>query len=136
RFDTLQVHNPPDFLIFTGLIPKLLGRRVILDVHDRTPLIYAARFGRGRLGRFAVLALDALEGLACCLADHVITVHEPYRAELARHGLGDRDLTVVMNSPSDELIARARASAQPRADTSTFMVAYHDTTTPWCGLPL
>jgi glycosyltransferase involved in cell wall biosynthesis len=135
-FDTLQVHNPPDFLVFTGLIPKLLGRRVILDVHDRSPLIYAARFGRGRLGRIAVAGLDALEGLACRFADHVLTVHEPYGVELSRHGVSAKDLTVVMNSPGEDLIRRVRDIAEPRVDPSTFVVAYHGTITSWYGLPL
>jgi glycosyltransferase involved in cell wall biosynthesis len=136
RFDTLQVHNPPDFLVFTGLIPKLLGRRVVLDVHDRTPLIYAARFGRGPLGRMAVASLNALEGVACHFADHVITVHDPYKVELSRHGVSPEHLTVVMNSPAEHLIERARELAEPRPAEDPFTVIYHGTITPWYGLPL
>ena len=45
RYASIQVHNLPDFLVFAALIPKLLGARVILDLHDLMPEFYAARFG-------------------------------------------------------------------------------------------
>lgn len=137
RFDILQVHSPPDFLVFAGLVGKLCGRRVILDVHDRSPLMYAARFGSGRLGRIVTRALYLLEGAAGRFADHVITVHEPYREELSGHGLAAGSVTVVMNSPPEEVLRAALGSSRCGAAVrSEFTVAYHGTITPWYGLPL
>ena len=47
RYDTIQVHNLPDFLVFCAVIPKLLGTPIILDLHDLMPEFYAGRFGQG-----------------------------------------------------------------------------------------
>src|SRR5436190_13414714 len=37
RYDLVHVHNMPDVLVFSALIPKLMGARVILDLHDPMP---------------------------------------------------------------------------------------------------
>src|SRR5438046_1587952 len=47
RYDVIQVHTMPDFLVFSALGPKLLGARVVLDVHDLMPELYASKFGIG-----------------------------------------------------------------------------------------
>ena len=36
-YKLIHIHNVPDFLVFTGLIPKLLGAKIILDIHDILP---------------------------------------------------------------------------------------------------
>jgi hypothetical protein len=45
RYDLVQVHTMPDFMVFTALIPKLFGARIVLDVHDLVPEPYRSRFG-------------------------------------------------------------------------------------------
>ena len=37
RYDIVDIHNMPDFLVFTSIIPKLFGTKVILDLHDPMP---------------------------------------------------------------------------------------------------
>ena len=37
RYDLVYVHNMPDVLVVSGLLPKLLGAKVILDQHDPMP---------------------------------------------------------------------------------------------------
>ncbi len=43
-YDLLHIHNLPDFLVFTGLLPKLTGAKIILDIHDLSPEFYASKF--------------------------------------------------------------------------------------------
>lgn len=130
----VQVHAPPDFLAFAGLIPKLAGSRLILDIHDLSPHMYAARFG----GRSAVVvnrALTLVERAACAIAGDVITVHEPYRRELAGHGVPDDRITVVMNAVDEKLIERITSGGGPPAG-APFTVAYHGTLNHWYGVDL
>jgi hypothetical protein len=47
RFDIMQMHNPPDFLIAAAFVPKLLGARVVFDVHDLSSDMFAMRFPAG-----------------------------------------------------------------------------------------
>src|SRR5262249_61380885 len=44
RFDLVHVHNMPDVLVFSALVPKLLGAKVILDLHDPMPELLVTIF--------------------------------------------------------------------------------------------
>src|SRR5262249_36762521 len=37
RYHLVHVHNMPDILVLSALVPKLLGAKVILDLHDPMP---------------------------------------------------------------------------------------------------
>jgi hypothetical protein len=69
----VQAHNLPDFLVFAALVPKLLGARLILDLHDLMPEFYASRFKSG-MTSFPIRLLCWQERLSCLFAKHVITV--------------------------------------------------------------
>lgn len=135
--DIVQIHTPPDFLALAGLPIKLRGRRLILDIHDISPHLYRARFSSAASSRLAFGLLTLIERAACKLADTVVTVHEPYRRELISHGVPDRKIAVVMNTPDEALVepALAARTAEPGA-SETFTVAYHGTITDWYGVDL
>lgn len=134
--DIVYVHAPPDFLIVAALIPRLLGVRVVLDIHDLSPHMFDARYGDGRLARPVQRVLRAVERGACFFADRVITVHEPYRAELVAHGVPSGKIAVVMNSPPLEAVELARTAAANGQQSESFVVAYHGTVTHWYGVDL
>jgi glycosyltransferase involved in cell wall biosynthesis len=132
RYRTIQVHNPPDFLILAAVLPKLLGARLILDVHDLASDMFAMRFDGWRGASAADRVLRAIERGAARTADAVVTVHEPYRRELISRGVPADKITVVMNSLDERLLP-------PPADATgdgTFRVVYHGTLTPHYGVEL
>src|SRR5215831_677383 len=43
HYKIVHVHNMPDFLVFSALVPKLLGAKVILDIQDVTPELMRAK---------------------------------------------------------------------------------------------
>jgi glycosyltransferase involved in cell wall biosynthesis len=130
RYDVVHVHNPPDFLIVSALIPRLLGSRVIFDIHDRSPDMFSMRFP-GRAGARASIVLQRVERLATAFADAVVTVHDPYLRELVARGTPSEKTTVVMNSLDESLLP----SPKPRT-TRPFRVVYHGTVTPHYGVNL
>ena len=137
--DILHVHAPPDFLVAAGLVPKLLGTRLILDIHDLSPHMYEVRFRERHHPRDVnaiVWLLTILERLACRLSDHVVTVHGPYRDELQRHGVPGSKITVVMNSADDSLIQSIGRPSDIDAGRDGFAIAYHGTVTWWYGVDL
>ena len=136
RIDVVYVHAPPDFLIVAALIPRLLGSGVVLDIHDLSPHMFDARFGGRRLAGAVERALRIVERGACSVADRVVTVHDPYREELAAHGVPSDKIAVVMNAPATDAVERARAAAATRRDSESFVVAYHGTVTHWYGVDL
>lgn len=133
-FKIVHVHGPPDFLIAAGLIPRLRGSKLVLDIHDLSSHLFGVRM-RGRLGRMIANALVLIERLACRLADEVITVHEPYRGELIAHGVPAYKVHVVMNSVDERLLPAGRKAGPPCSDQG-FTVAYHGTLTWLYGTDL
>src|SRR4029453_10454273 len=62
RYDFVHVHNMPDVLVFSALVPKAFGAKVILDLHDPMPELMQTIFGMPE-GSFGVRLLKHLEKL-------------------------------------------------------------------------
>jgi glycosyltransferase involved in cell wall biosynthesis len=132
RYRVIQVHNPPDFLVLSAVLPKLLGGKLVLDVHDLSPDMFAMRFGERSGAELADRILRMIERFAMAFADAVITVHEPYRRELAARGVPMEKIAVVMNTVDEQVLPPAR---KPRAENG-FRVVYQGTLTPPYGADL
>ena len=138
RYATIQVHNLPDFLVFSALLPRLLGARVILDLHDLMPEFYAARFGND-LTSFPVKLVALQEKLSCRFADHVITVTKAWRQTLIERGVPAAKCSVVMNLP-DPAIFKLSGDGTTRppapAQRAFIQLFYHGNVTYRYGLDL
>ena len=134
-FDIVHVHNPPDFLVASGLIPRARGSRLVLDVHDLSAHMFSIRVS-GRLASAVAALLVAIERIAAACVDRVITVHEPYRRQLQRDGVAASKLEVVMNSVDEAILERARSATPVLPASERFRVAYHGTLTHWYGADL
>jgi glycosyltransferase involved in cell wall biosynthesis len=71
RYDLVHIHNIPDFLVFAAWYPKLLGAKVILDIHDIVPEFFASKFSSSQASNF-VRGLRLAEKISAAFADHVI----------------------------------------------------------------
>lgn len=104
RYDIIHVHSLPDFQVFVALVPKLYGKKVVLDLHEAMPEIFAARFGVGKDSwqfRFAAL----LEMISYWFANRIITVNDAIKDRLVERGAKAERISIVMNSPDVTLNA-------------------------------
>jgi glycosyltransferase involved in cell wall biosynthesis len=120
RYDVIHVHTMPDFLVFSALGPKLLGARVVLDVHDLTPELYASKFDVGEAHRLVRL-LTAVERRCVRFAHRAVAVHRPHLEALVRHGNPEEKFTVIVNRP-DPALFTPRNGAGP---SGPFTLIYH-----------
>jgi glycosyltransferase involved in cell wall biosynthesis len=101
RYDVIQVCNMPDFLVFSALIPKLTGSKVILDIHDPTPETFRSKFPGSTSELFYSLIL-LQERLSAAFVDKVITVHEPIKRDiLIQARVDEKKISVITNFPDD-----------------------------------
>lgn len=134
-YDTVQVHNLPDFLVFCALIPKLAGVPIILDLHDLMPEFYVGRSGHdgnslaGRLIRWQ-------ERLACRFADHVITVSEHWREALIERGVSAHKCSVLMNLADENIFHLPEDGCPHLPNNSEFRLIYHGAIVHRYGLDL
>jgi glycosyltransferase involved in cell wall biosynthesis len=134
RYGAIQVHNPPDFLVFVALIPRLMGAKVILDLHDLMPEFYASRFKSG-IDSLPARLICWQERLACRFAHHVITVTEPWRQTLILRGLSPDKCSVVMNTADTRLFHQAGVRTHS-SQNGHFQLFYHGNLTKRYGVDL
>lgn len=134
QYDSIQVHNLPDFLVFSAFIPKLLHVPIILDLHDLMPEFFASRF-RSRQSLLFRLVLFQ-ERLSCRFADHVITVSEHWRQSLIQRGVLEEKCSVVMNVADDSIFQYSDSFLLPREDQKSFRLIYHGAMVERYGLDL
>jgi glycosyltransferase involved in cell wall biosynthesis len=134
--DVVYVHAPPDFLIVAAIIPRLMNKGVIIDIHDLSSHMFEVRFGDRGLARFAERVLQGVEVAACGIADQVVTVHRQYRDELVAHGVNGAKITVVMNAPDETVLGGASNAVVESKRSDSFTIAYHGTITRWYGVDL
>jgi glycosyltransferase involved in cell wall biosynthesis len=102
-YDVIQVCNMPDFLVFSALIAKLGGAKVILDIHDPTPETFLSKFPGSRSMLFYSFIL-LQERLSAAFSDKVITVHEPVKNDiLIQAGVEEKKISVITNFPDDNI---------------------------------
>lgn len=130
-YGSVQVHNLPDVLVLSALVPWLGGVPVVLDLHDLVPEFVEGRFGPDVPGAVRWLA-RAQERAACRFADHVVTVSDHWRDALVARGAVGRDRCSVVPNVADAAIFRPR----PRGPTPGFRLVYHGTVTRRYGLDL
>ena len=103
RYGAIHVNNMPDFLVFSTIIPRLFGAKVILDIHDPMPNTFASKFRGGEKGFFFRMLLWQ-ERLSAAYCHRVITVHHPVRdGILVKHGLSPDSIDVIANFADEEL---------------------------------
>ncbi len=106
RYDILHIHSVPDFMVLTGLVPKLRGTPVVLDIHDILPEFYASKFDSGKQSRL-FKALVGVERVSCRFASHVIIANDIWRDRLLSRSLSPDKCSVVLNSPDRSIFTRS-----------------------------
>jgi len=138
RYDLVHVHNMPDFLVFSALVPRLLGARVILDLHDPMPELMMTIFGLDRES-LAVRVLKTVEKLSLAFADAVVTVNEACKNIFSSRSCAPAKVTVVMNSPDPDIFRYRPAGPAPvikQDHLRPFVIMYHGSLVERHGLDI
>lgn len=130
--DVVHVHNMPNFLVFAGLIPRLFGKRMILDIHDSVPETYGSKFGRMPKILYRLLCFE--EYLCCGFASKLICVNEVQREKLVDRGIPASKMSVLLNVPDHEIFKfKARTKDENK---KTFDLVFHGTIDRILGIDL
>jgi glycosyltransferase involved in cell wall biosynthesis len=133
ELDVVHVHNLPDFLVFAGLVPRLFGRKVVLDVHDSVPETFAAKFSDGALIHKA-LCLE--EKLSAYVAHKVICVNHPQRDTLVARGIPTAKTFISINVPDPRIFGTTPLVPRRDAADGRFSLVYHGTMAERLGVDL
>jgi glycosyltransferase involved in cell wall biosynthesis len=122
-YDLIHVHSVPDFEVFATLIPRLMGARVILDIHDIVPEFYASKF---KVGERSIVfrLLVFLEWLSIAYSSHVIISNHLWQKTLVGRSVRPEKCTTLINYP-DLTIFWRRPS--PARNQDEFVMCYPGT---------
>lgn len=136
RFDLIYVHNMPDVLVVSGMFPKLLGAKVILDQHDPMPELMRTIFNKEE-NSFSVRMIRRLEKWSIARADFVITVNDACKRVFSTRSCDIGKIGVVMNSPDELMFPYRAANSYPvRIKGRPFVMMYHGSLVERNGLEL
>jgi len=126
RYDIVHAHNMPDFLVFSGLLPKLLGSKIILDLHDPMPELMQCIYNISP-DHWLVRLLIGLERWSVVVADLVATPNIAFRDLFVSRGCPATKITIVMNSPQADVFDPRKFEAQTCSAnrTASFQLMYH-----------
>jgi glycosyltransferase involved in cell wall biosynthesis len=134
RYRLIHINNMPDFLVFAAVLPRLLGRPVIHDIHDLMPELYLEKFTAGE-GHRVVRVLKMQERWAGKFASAVLTVEERLKEILAERGIPREKIHVLMNLPDDRIFS-LRPPPSAKRPGAPFVMVYHGTLARRLGLDI
>lgn len=103
RYKVVHVHNMPDALVFSAVVPKLFGAKVILDIHDPMPETYGSKF-RAASNSVVNSLLLFQERLSVAFVHRTMTVSEPLKhGILINRGYSPEGISVVANFADDAI---------------------------------
>jgi glycosyltransferase involved in cell wall biosynthesis len=127
RYNLVYIHNMPDILVLSALIPKLFGAKVVLDLHDPMPELMTTIFGHSQ-DSLSVRLIKRLEKWSLARANLVLTVNIACKRIFGSRSCPPEKIGVVMNSPAEEIFpfrtpdSYASNSQTPR---KRFVIMYH-----------
>jgi len=122
-FDIIHVHSVPDVEVFATLIPRVMGARVILDIHDLVPEFYASKFDVGQSSLVLKLLL-LLEKFSIGFSNYVIIANDLWYQKLIKRSVAPRKCIAITNYPD---LAIFRRRARPVSSSGGFVMCYPGT---------
>jgi len=132
RYQVVQANSLPDTLVFAALIPKLLGARVALDLHEAMPEFFATKYRVG-MGHPAVRLTAWAEQASIRFADLALTCTAQQKEAFVRRGADPAKIDVVLNS-ADETIFDAHAYPHRGGGEGRFVLISHGSVEERYGL--
>jgi glycosyltransferase involved in cell wall biosynthesis len=113
RYDVVQANTIPDSIVFASLVPKLLGAKVVLDLHECVPEFVATKYGL-RAGHPLVRLSALVERAAIRYADRVVTCTQEMKDVFVARDAPAEKIDVVLNAADESIFDVEAYPPQPR----------------------
>jgi len=116
-----------------ALLPKILGAKLILDIHDPMPEFYMSKYER-QPDSLLVKLLRFQERISSRFAHALITANPNFRRNLIQRGIPAGKITVVNNVADPEIFDRGKYRGGQGKRNGGFTLIYPGTIAPRYGL--
>lgn len=122
RYKIIHVTSPPDLLVFITIIPKILGGKIILDIHDINPEFFMRKLHIEE-SKPIIKLLKFIEKIAANFSDHVLIVTDLWREKLIVRSVADNKCSVLLNVPDENLFGTLNRKVS--RSKNNFQMYYH-----------
>ncbi len=129
RYDIIHVHSVPDFEVFAAWMGKLTRAKIILDIHDIVPELYASKFNVNNQ-TFIFKLLVFIEKVSIAFSNHVIISNHLWEKTLVMRSVRQNKCTVIMNYPDPSIFYKRPR----RRKDNKFIICYPGTVNKHQGL--
>jgi glycosyltransferase involved in cell wall biosynthesis len=112
----------PDFLVFATLVPKLLGAKILLDLHEPTPELWFTKYGHRM--QFLLRLQTKMEQWAIKFADMAITVTDELRNRLIERGARPENIAIVRNVCDDDVFSYPTGTRRNRGEDGFCIITH------------
>lgn len=135
RYDIVHVHNMPDFLAFTAIIPKLFGTKIVLDLHDPMPELFSSMINVQETHSI-VKVLKFIEKISIKFSNLVLTPNIAFKKLFIKRGCPENKIQIVMNSPDEKVFKYIDKTVKEDRYASKFLLMYHGAVVERHGLDI
>lgn len=134
RIHLIHIHNMPDFLIYTALIHRLFGSKLMLDLHDPSPEMFMTKFELPE-SHFMIRLMKWIECGCIRLAHVVLTPNIAFKRIFESRCANAYKIHIVMNSPLDTIFDPDKVKSVKK-DENRFTLMFHGSVVHRYGLDL
>jgi len=131
RYTTIHVHNMPNFIVFTAIIPKIFGARIILDIHDLMTANYMTKFSV-KDDHWLIKLLRFEQKLSGAFVDNVLCADHQQREMLAQYGIPKEKIAVMINVANEDIFKPVTGEKHEEK----FQLVYHGTIAKRLGIDI
>jgi len=102
KYSLIQAHNLPDYLVFVGILHKLFGVKLVLDIHDPSVDLFEEKWP-GKKNKFFKSLIKIGERYSCKLSNHLITVTSMCKEKLVERGNPSEKITLILNTANESI---------------------------------
>ncbi len=122
KYDLIHIHSIPDFEVFAAIIPKIMGAKVILDIHDIVPEFYTSKFDV-KENSFIFKSLLFMEKMSIAFSDHLIIANHIWQEKLLSRSVSANKCSVYLNYPDQNIFYTRKRTR----DNNKFIIIYPGT---------
>jgi glycosyltransferase involved in cell wall biosynthesis len=130
KYKVIHVNTLPDFLVFSAIIPKMFGSKVLLDMHEIAPEFFMVKFNKTRKD-FVIKLLLFIEKISLRFASYSLTVTHAIKNIFVNRAIPDTKIEVIMNVPEKTEYKKREYNLR-----SKFNLVYHGTITSLYSLDI
>jgi glycosyltransferase involved in cell wall biosynthesis len=126
KYELILIYNMPDFLVFSAVVPKLMGTPILLDIRDPMPELFGSIFnGKGNNFFRSILLFE--EKISFNFCNKLMTVHKEMYGLLINRGINSDRLEIVQNLPDTSIFHKIIPAEK---NINYFTLVYAGTVSP------